>query len=364
MIPTSFQVTLLSLQVKTLAEKDFFYTDSRQVSRLLTAKADPHQILAQEIGPAYQEYRHQWEEARTFKRIPDFPLHVDYEMMFRCNLSCPMCLMSLDPLKRQEYGDQNKELSPEKVMELVAYGAKRGQKAMGFGGLWEPLLSPHVPEIVAEARFLGLVDLMINTNGLLLTEKTGKALLDSGLTRLMISLDAATATTYARMRVGSDFDTVTSNIENFMSLKKSLGRQLPLVRLSFCRTAVNEAELPAFLERWEGKVDFFSVQAYGCYPSAAPPGFAQGRGSAPAPAGRCAQPHKRLLVRHNGQVLPCCDASGTSLVLGNIFTQSQTLDQLWEGTVMARLRESLAQTQLSNLTETCQKCQTKFTTQA
>ena len=343
--------------MKPPATDNCFYTDSRQVSRLVAPTMEPNKILEQEIGPAFSKYRQQWDAARNFTLKLSFPLHVDYEMKFQCNLSCPMCLMSLNPTERLAFGDPQHELSPEKVLELVAYGAKRGQKAMGFGGLWEPLLSPDLPEVIAGARALGLVDLMLNTNGLLLTEKISRAILSSGLTRLMVSLDAATAKTYAQMRSGADFKTVTTNIETFLALRKSLGQKLPLLRLSFCRTEVNEAELPAFLERWEGKADFFSIQAYGRYPGPAPPGWAAH--TVAQPAGRCAQPHKRLLVRHNGDELPCCDASGAGLVLGNI--KNESLAEIWNGCKLATLRQSLTEDDLSTpIMVPCQECHAKF----
>ena len=338
-----------------MAER-FQYTDSRRVSRLISDKVDPHAVLTAEIGSAYAEYRNHWELARTFRIIPPFPLHVDYEMKFKCNLRCPMCLMSLPSPERARYGQGDRELNPAKVLELAAEGADQGQRALGFGGLWEPLLSPDLPDIVAGARALGLVDVMFNTNGLLLTEAVGRALIEAGLTRLMISLDADTPETYAQMRIGSDFETVSANIRNFMALRKRLGSALPLVRLSFCRTALNEHELEPFLERWHGLVDFFSIQTYGRYDSAAPPDFPAERIS-PPPAGRCAQPNKRLLVRHNGEVMPCCDASGTSLVMGNIY--QNTLSEIWRGSKLTALRETFVDDN-SSLTGACRACQTKF----
>lgn len=335
----------------------FSETDSRRVSRLVSDRVDPVAVLSAEIGPAFAEYRRAWEAARTFQKQPPFPLHLDYELMFRCNLRCPMCLMSLPAAARNRYGQPDKQLSPDTVRGLIDQGAGAGQKAMGFGGLWEPLLAPELPDLVAYGRARGLVDVMFNTNGLLLTEETGRALIEAGLTRLMISLDAARPETYNKMRGGSDFETVTANIENFLALRGRLGRTLPLTRLSFCRTAVNEHELPAFLERWQGRVDFFSIQAYGRYDSAEPPGLAEGR-EPPPPPGRCAQPHKRLLVRHNGQVLPCCDASGLPLVMGNIYEQS--LLEIWPGPPLAGLRAALAGGDFSGPAATCLACQSKF----
>ena len=337
---------------------DAIYADSRRVSRFLAAQADPHAVLAAELGPAYAEYRRLWEQARAFQALPPFPLHVDYEMKFACPLKCPMCLMSLGEAERRAFGDPGRELSAQTVLGLLAEGAACGQKAMGFGGLWEPLLSPELPEIAAFARDRGLVDVMLNTSGLLLTEKTARALIRSGLTRLMVSLDADTRATYDRMRPGSDFSAVVANIETFLDMRNKMGRRLPLLRLSFCRTSWNEAELEPFLARWSGRADFISVQAYGRYP--VPPGaplWPRTAWAAP-PEGLCAQPFKRLLVRHDGRVCPCCDASGAGISLGSL--DSRSLAEIWQGPELAALRRSLKAGDLTGPAEPCGPCQAKF----
>jgi radical SAM protein with 4Fe4S-binding SPASM domain len=333
---------------------EFQYKDSRGVSNLVSETADPHEILAGLIGPAYAEYRQRWEAARTFQEQPAFPLHVDYEMMFRCNLTCPICLMSLPPDGRKAYGSAADELKPETVKRLIDEGAASGQRAMGFGGLWEPLLSPAIPKLVEYGRVRGLADALFNTNGYFLSRDIAWALIDSGLTKLMVSLDAATEPTYNKMRPGSNFKIVCQNIENFINLRAQLNTTLPLLRLSFCRTALNEDELEPFINRWQGAVDFFSIQTYGQYKSDNTPAFPKSHIS-PPPAGRCAQPNKRLLVRHNGDVLPCCDASATPLVIGNIYKND--LAEIWAGKQIAEVRERLEN---GDLPPACAACQKKF----
>jgi MoaA/NifB/PqqE/SkfB family radical SAM enzyme len=198
---------------------------------------------------------------------------------------------------------------------------------------------------------------MLNTTGLLLTEKTARALIKSGLTRLMDSLDADTRATYDRMRPGSDFSAVVANIENFLALRNKAGRRLPLLRLSFCRTSWNEAELEPFLARWSGRADFISVQAYGRYPTPLDPGWPRTSWAAP-PEGLCAQPFKRLLVRHNGQVSPCCDASGAGISLGRL--KSRSLAEIWQGPELAALRRALRAGDLTGPASACGPCQAKF----
>ncbi|MDR1110550.1 MAG: radical SAM protein [Deltaproteobacteria bacterium] len=327
------------------------FSDSRKVSKFL-AKADPLEILAAELGPRFADYRRRWDLARSFREIPPFPLHVDYELKSDCNLRCPMC-----PMAGRGMGPAGgPELSLPAVKALIDEGLAQGQASLGFGGLWEPLLSGDLPEIIGYGRERGLVEAMFNTNGLLLDERTGRDLIDSGLTRIMISLDAARPETYRLMRPGSDLGLVEDNILAFLGLRERAKSRLPLVRLSFCLTRHNQAELGPFLERWEDKVDFFSLQSYGRFGAEAPSLFPD-HSPVPPPSGRCAQPFKRLLVRHDGQVLPCCDLSGLSLGLG---LAGQGLARIWSGASLADLRRRLLGDSPGCFPEACQDCQSKF----
>jgi radical SAM protein with 4Fe4S-binding SPASM domain len=324
------------------------FSDSRQVSRFL-AKADPHAILAEELGRPFEEYRRGWELAKSFQKIPPFPLHVDYELSRECDLRCPMCLMG-------ELGPSKGSLSPGLVESLISQGAEAGQRAMGFGGLWEPLTSPDIARLVAHGRSKGLVDAMLNTSGLRLSPSLSLDLMEAGLTRVMISLDAATEAAYKIMRPGSDFSLVISNIEELLALRSRKRRRLPLVRLSFCLTSANESELPAFLDRWAGKADFVSIQSFGNFTSKSSRLFPKNP-PVPAPSGRCAQPFKRLSVLHDGRVLPCCDLSGLELAMGSVFEQS--LESVWKSAPMGSLREALFQGGEA-LPPDCRRCQDKF----
>ncbi|MDR3134660.1 MAG: radical SAM protein, partial [Deltaproteobacteria bacterium] len=216
---------------------DLVFKDSRNVSKFL-AKGDPLEILHRELGPRFTDYRQRWDLAKSFKKIPLFPLHVDYELKSVCNLRCPMCPMAL----RQGLVT-SEELTLNLVKALIDEGTENGQASIGFGGLWEPLTSNDLPEIISYGRDKGIVEAMFNTNGLLLGESQARDLIGAGLTRIMISLDAVTPDTYSLMRPGGDLRRVEENILSFLAKRKEARSRLPLVRLSFCLTRINQAEL-------------------------------------------------------------------------------------------------------------------------
>ena len=308
------------------------FADSRHISKLVSIKGDPNRIIASVVGPEYWDYRRRWELARNFIERPPFPIQADYELSYRCNLKCPICIMSLPREEKLRWGDPSLTLSPETVERLLDEGAAKGQAALGLNGICEPLLHPDLPEIVAHARGRGLVDVMFNTNGLLLTPEISRKLIAARLTRIMISLDAATEETYNQIRIGSDFKTVTENVRAFVRIRNEMGAILPIVRVSFCVTSLNEHELEEFMNIWSPVVDFFSIQHYGnTFEGRAARErsrlFSQSRRYDPGARPRCAQPWKRVMVRHNGDVVPCCDASGLGLVIGNIGENS--LEEIW-----------------------------------
>lgn len=345
-----------------MARPGFEAADSRNISRLVSAKGDPNAIIAAEVGPRYLDYRRQWDLARTFQLRPPFPLHVDYELIYRCNLRCPICIMSLPAEERNRWGDSSLSLSLDTVKELLDEGAAKGQAAVGLNGICEPLLYPDLPEIVAYARSRGMVDVMFNTNGLLLDEDRSRALIRAGLTRIMISLDAATEETYRRIRIGSDFEQVRENVRRFVRLRQEIGSNLPIVRVSFCVTRVNEHELDDFIRVWTPVADFFSIQQYGNtfegdHADDRARLFPRTRTYDPGPAPRCGQPWKRVMVRHNGDVMPCCDASGLGLVVGNVY--DAPLEDIWLGARAERIRRLQSQG-LYDREPICRACMTKW----
>ena len=318
------------------------FTDSRGISRLVSDKGDPNEIIAAEIGPGYWDYRRRWDEARAYEATPPFPLQVDFEQYYGCNLRCPICIMSLPGEERAKFGDPSKKLGLGVIKRLLDEGAANGQAAVGLNGICEPLLSPDLPEIVEYARSVGMADVMFNTNGLALDETVSRRLIEAGLTRIMISLDAATPETYRKIRVGSDFEKVTANVRRFAEIRSTMGKKLPILRVSFCVTSLNEAELPDFMEQWAPIVDFFSIQHYGNtfegnHALERSRLFPDSHRYQPDAQTRCAQPNKRVMVRHNGDVVPCCDASGLNLVIGNVH--HNTLSEIWNGKRAVEIRQ-------------------------
>ena len=129
-------------------------------------------------------------------------------------------------------------------------------------GTNEPLLIKDFHKYIKYAYDKNFIDIMINTNGSPLTARRSQELLDSGLTRLRFSLDAATPETYKKVRVGSlPLAKVIKNIETFLELKEKGGYKLPVTGVSMCVMKGNQHEV-LFEEFWIDKVDMVTFQAF------------------------------------------------------------------------------------------------------
>jgi len=181
--------------------------------------------------------------ARTLRRIP-FPSRFAVEIAAECNLRCSMCF---HPQMRRLKGVLPFELW-KKCADEVASVAPATEVWFSFCG--EPLLAPDLLlRCIDYGREVGLRAINLNTNGLLLERALAEPILAAGLKRIVFGVDAFTAPTYAKIRVGGDRDTLYANIEHLLALRQRREDGAD-VMVQFIVMDENEHELPAFQEHW------------------------------------------------------------------------------------------------------------------
>ena len=90
-------------------------------------------------------------------------------------------------------------------------------------GVGEPMLVKHLPKMV---RYLAErnVYVLFNTNGTVMTERSGRALIEAGLDELRVSLDAATRETFKAVRGKDYFDRILANVRRFRTMQDARRR--------------------------------------------------------------------------------------------------------------------------------------------
>ena len=110
----------------------------------------------------------------------------------------------------------------------------------------EPLLHPQLDQLIAQCQRHGIYS-STSTNAHHLTEAKCEALIDAGLSRLIVSIDGLTQATYASYRVGGSLSKVMEGTRNMVHAKRRRGRGPHLV-WQFLVVGPNEHELPDLLK--------------------------------------------------------------------------------------------------------------------
>lgn len=265
----------------------------------------------------------------TTSAVPG-PTGLLLETTVRCNLRCPMCPRTLTGYPAEDLPDAL--LSPT----LEAHAALGGDHVFLYG-LGEPLLDRRIFRAVRHARGLGLTTIL-STNGTLLDEDRREALLDSGCDHVLVSLDAATAATYAVTRPGGDFDLTVSRVQALAAEKARRRSRIQLV-VQLVRLAANLHEQASFVRRWSSVAGVDQVRLKD--EDIGLPGQALQAPDGLARRNPCHHLWRGpLVVRWNGDVFPCYHHAGHGRPLGNLARMS--LLELWDHPELVRLREQHA----------------------
>ncbi|MDQ2742273.1 MAG: radical SAM protein [Chloroflexota bacterium] len=301
---------------------------------------------------------------------PALPRELYIESTTRCNEHCDQCPRT--HLSRE----LDRDISLDEVRGIVAQ--LPSLRRVVLHGLGEPLMNRELPVIVTYLRARG-VHVLFNTNALLLNESRGQALIDAGLNELRISIDGATAATYARIRGVNHraLPHIVKNVKAFEALKRRLGEELPRTSLWFTAMRENFHELPllvdiaadmevqeVYVQRFiyfgkglaqEDQTLFRRVQveelallreaedrcrALGIAfraTGAATPAAYLGPGAQlvdPRPWSGCARPYTLAYITAHGNVFSCCFAPfnpgpRSEKVLGNVF--NEPFEDIWTG---------------------------------
>src|SRR5271165_6287697 len=166
------------------------------------------------------------------------PVCVYLEVTNRCNLLCETCPRTFEALEPP--ADMSWELFTSIVDQLP------GLTRAVLHGVGEPMLVKNLPRMIRYLKRRG-VYVLFNTNGTLLAPRKRREIIDTGLDELRVSLDAAEAASFLRVRGKDMFDRIVRNIGEFTELQRRIGATTP--RVSLWLTGLKETvdELPEFV---------------------------------------------------------------------------------------------------------------------
>lgn len=106
----------------------------------------------------------------------------------------------------------------------------------------EPLLHPQLTELIQYASHKKVYT-CVSTNGHHLNRKNVMRIIESGLDKIIISLDGMDQESYQQYRLGGDFKRVLQGIVNLVQIKQEIKSRIPIIILQFIVMSHNENQI-------------------------------------------------------------------------------------------------------------------------
>jgi cyclic pyranopterin phosphate synthase len=140
----------------------------------------------------------------TFKRRIDY---LRISVTDRCNLKCLYCM----PHRGMDYFSQQEIMTSGEITRFVSIALRHGLRKVRITG-GEPLLRRDIVSLVSWVKALGVRDLSMTTNGVLLGGLAAE-LKNAGLDRVNISLDTMEPGRFRSITRGGEIASVWKSIE-------------------------------------------------------------------------------------------------------------------------------------------------------
>lgn len=289
------------------------------------------------------------------------PISISFEPTTSCNLRCPECPSGLRAftrptgmLKNNFFKQTIDQLSPD-LLYLVFY----------FQG--EPYLNPDFLEMVKYAASRRIYT-ATSTNAHYLNDVNAKKTVESGLDRIIISIDGTTQDVYQQYRVGGSLNKVLEGTKNLVNWKRKLKSSTPFIIFQFLVVKPNEHQVNEIKkigkEYGVDEVRFKTAQVYDyindphhLIPDANK--FSRYRKNQDGAyqiknslSNHCWRLWHATVITWDGLVVPCCFDKDATNKMGSL--QGMPFREIWQNSEYKKFRKQLL-TGRRNI-EICSNC--------
>ena len=277
-----------------------------------------------------------------------YPVSISFEPTTSCNLRCPECPSGLRAFTRpigmleNDFFRKTIDEIHKELLYLIFY----------FQG--EPYLNTEFLSMVKYASDKKIYT-ATSTNAHYLTDEVAKRTVESGLDRLIISIDGTTQDVYQQYRVGGNLEKVLEGTRNIVKWKKQLKSKTPFIFFQFLVVKPNEHQVADIkrLAKAVGvdQVRFKTAQVYdyATDPNNLIPTIdkysrykknAQGIYTAKNKlANHCWKMQHANVITWDGLVVPCCFDKDATHQLGDL--KQQSFKDIWHNDNYKQFRSEL-----------------------
>nr|WP_299423378.1 SPASM domain-containing protein [uncultured Emticicia sp.] len=295
---------------------------------------------------------------RTIHR--GLPISISIEPTTSCNLRCPECPSGLRSFTRPT------GMLPEKLFMQTIDELADTLLYLIFYFQGEPYLHPEFLDLVKYASKKGIYT-ATSTNAHYLTDITAKQTIESGLDRMIISIDGTTQEVYEQYRVGGNLNKVIEGTKKIVYWKKSLKSKTPHIIFQFLVVKPNEHQIEDVKlmakELGVDEVAFKTAQIYD---------YKNGSSLIPSihkyaryeqnSDGKYQIKNKLLdncwkmwhscVITWDGLVVPCCFDKDAEYRMGDL--KNKTFKAVWQSESYQKFRKSLTNARAE--IEMCKNC--------
>ncbi len=288
------------------------------------------------------------------------PISISIEPTTTCNLGCPEC-----PSGLRQFTRNTGSLKPDFYKTILDQLSKRlAYVIFYFQG--EPYINPKFLEMVRYAHQLGIYT-ATSTNAHFLHDKLAKQTVESGLDRLIVSIDGTTQEVYEQYRKNGKLEKVLEGTKNVIKWKKELKSKTPHIIFQFLVVRPNEHQIDEVHEiAKELGVDEVRLKTAQMYD------YKNGNPLIPtidkysrykkhkdgtysiknSLANQCWKMWHSCVITWDGLVVPCCFDKDATHQLGDM--KDASFKEIWQGPHYQNFRSALLRSRSE--IEICKNC--------
>ena len=275
------------------------------------------------------------------------PMTVSIEPTTACNLKCPECPSGLRAFSRPT-GNLKIDFFRKTIEELYS-----NLLYLIFYFQGEPYFDPKFLDMVKDAHDKGIYTIT-STNGHFLNNANARKTIESGLDRMIISVDGTTQETYENYRIGGKLDVVLQGARNMVAMKKEMNSKTPHLIFQFLVVKPNEHQIEdiyqlaeeigidevklktAQVYDYEGGNELIpTIEKYSRYAQ-------QKNGTYKIKnklSNECWKLWHACVITWDGSVVPCCFDKDATHKLGDL--KESSFATLWQGEAYQKFRSDL-----------------------
>ena len=288
------------------------------------------------------------------------PYALSIEPTTACNLACPECPSGLKKFSRNT--GKIDILFHKKILQNI--GNQVFYINYYFQG--EPFLHPEFLELIKEAKKNNIYT-ATSTNAHFIDKNKAEEIVNSGLDRLIISIDGLTQKTYENYRINGELSKVLAASKLMVEAKEKLKSSTPHLIFQFLVVKQNEHEINNVFELGkELKIDEVRIKSAQLY------SYKHGNSLMPENdkysrykrkkdgtyvlkykiGNHCWRMWSSSVLTWDGKVVPCCFDKDANHIIGSV--EETDFNTIWESSKYQDFRKNILTKR--NKIDICQNC--------